>query len=232
MMLWVGLVLTEGAASAGTVGVGLGANFDLRDGADSQLRTWFWPAGHLAVPLRFDASPNTAIRATVSGTFAIGEDLVSWDVPGVDRFTDNIRTLTGIGSATLGPEIRFTSDTPVVPYFVGAVGIAIVHNAHSEMLDHPELFDPAVYDEGDLSSRNTIDPWTDKLVPCTTVALGLHANALWAELGYDMAFVGPAEMRHSTPALGAVREGYGWNALSATIGLQFPLGQPPPPPPP
>lgn len=227
-MLLVGLV---GAAMASSVGVGLGASLDLPDATPVELKTSFWPAPSLFVPVRVDLAPRAALRFDVTGTFAIGRDLVSWEQPGLDTYADQIRTLTGMAALGVGPEIRFTEGGPAVPYVAGSVGLVLVHNAHSQMWDHAQLFDPAEYDEEDLSSRSTFDPWARTVVPATNLAVGVHLRRVFVEGAYDMAYVSAARLQRGTPELKPMRVGYHWNALRLAFGVTFPTNQPPPPPP-
>src|SRR5690349_10666166 len=114
----VGWMVVAGVASAAAppatpstwVGAGLSVALDVPDGGAPALQTKYFPAPSLLVPVSIGLTPDTSLRITGRGTFAIGRDLISWEVPGVGRFAEQNRTLAGVFSLGLGPEIRLSRD--------------------------------------------------------------------------------------------------------------------------
>ncbi|MEQ1501607.1 MAG: hypothetical protein ABMB14_05220 [Myxococcota bacterium] len=207
-----------GVAHASSIGAGAGLGVDL-GGDDATLG----PVPSLWVPLRIDVSARAAIRATVSGGFTVGHDVVSWEIAAADRRVgEETRAIFASLGASVGPELRF----PIGAFdlYAGAsVGLALVHTWHSRM-DHPDLFSVERYSDEELLDPLTINPYNRQLVPATDVAIGLTSGRLWGELGYGAQFLGRNTLIGSPEDLVVQREPFGWNAVRIVVGVAIPFG--------
>lgn len=215
-------LLVPGVASAGSIGVGAGVGFDLPDVNVAASETTFGPSANLAFPVRFDVARTAAIRATLHAAFSQGQDVVSWQLPGVARVGEPPkRAWIGTVAATVGPEIHVPIEGPVQPYLAAGAGVALVYVWHN--LERADLFDPGHYTDEQLDNPTTLDPFSRQPVFATDLALGAEIDRFWFELGYSLQIVGNAPLIRSTPALDVRRETFGWNVVRLVVGFSIPL---------
>ena len=204
-------------AHASSLGIGVAVVKDLPDTLDTEVPARFGVGGALLVPIRFDLTPAAALRTTLRIDASKGDDHVTWNA-GNGRIGEAPAWAAFVSTAaTVGPEVRFALDGPIVPYVAGEVGLALVHTFHN--IERPELILPE-----HRASPKSLDPYGRKGALIADVALGAAAGPTWFELGYTSAFVGDADLRRSEQSLELQHAAYAWNALRLTFGLTIPLG--------
>lgn len=210
----VPFLLMCATADASSLGVGAALVKDLPDRVEPE--TEFGVGGALLLPLRVDLAPAAALRTTVRFDASKGRDQVTWSV-GEERIGEAPEWAAFVSAAaTVGPEVHFRADGPVIPYLSGEVGVALVHTFHD--IERPELIPPE-----HRESPGSLDPYGRQAAFLTDVGLGALVGPGWVELGYTNAFLGDGRLRRAPEELELEHAPYAWNALRLAVGVSIPL---------
>jgi hypothetical protein len=220
------LVASALAAEPGEVRLGfeVGVQEDQADRASGDYAD-FGVGPLLVVPLTIALTPGTRLRSMLRAEVGTGTDRVTWDAPvngsSTALYADGHWAMAAVGSASLGLEVLLPIRSSVEVSFGLDTGIGWVGTYHSFSDRTRVLLDQTL---NDLEDPNNVDPYTSQVVWRNSVdaAVAIPAGErlhLTLRAGYAVAFVDMRPLQKAPEALDAQRAAYGWNPLSATLGI-------------
>lgn len=225
------LVSLPAAAGETTLGVGLGGAVDLPDAAstlDGERMAGFG-APSLRVPVRIELTDHVLLRVGARFDLGIGYDRITWtqQINGdtVTFYDDDHRAFLVAGALTTGLDLRCPGDLPVTPIVGASAGVGWFGTYHSLREGAVGIMDPVA---NDLANPRNIDPYTTQLALVSEVRLGAERAlsdrvALGIEIGYSVAFLPARDLEKTLAEYAAQREPYGYNTLSAGVGVTLAL---------
>lgn len=179
----------------------------------------------LAVPFTVALTPGTRLRTVLRAETATGTDRVTWNAPvngsSTALYADGHWAMAAVGSGSVGLEVLLPIRSSVEVSFGLDTGIGWVGTYHSFSDQTRPLLDE---DLNDLEDPNNVDPYTSQVVwrnsvdAAVAIPVGERLH-LTLRAGYAVAFVDMRPLQKAPEALDAQRAAYGWNPLSATLGL-------------